>query len=336
MIISERESENPPNVDRADGDLFEASRSLISPVGDFRGITRQKLNEIARQHGIDLATAWWCDQIRRCEEQRDFIRAVESRDHPVSEERPNIVLVPGAFYGQHRHTGADGDQIIQIAGALGWPCERVAIQSFGRLEVNAARILDHLLQTKAKRVMLVSLSKGSADVAAAMMDRRADRAMSSVCGWVSISGMVTGTPLVQWLRSHRLRTLGVHLLLWCRAQRFAVVDQLCSENGPLAGPLRIPAHLRAFHVVGCPLRRHLRHPWSARGYERIAPLGPTDGGGILLADLARLPGSIYPAWGADHYFQPDWDVRPLIRNVLLHAAQSDAHARATPATRSTA
>jgi hypothetical protein len=212
----------------------------------------------------------------------------------------------------------------------------VDIRSFGALETNAAIVIDHLLQTKASRIVLVSLSKGSADVAVALRHPRADAALARVCGWLSISGITTGTPLAHWLRSHRLRTWGVHLLLWSRGQRFSVIDQLHHDDGPLASPLSIPPHVRAIHVVGCPIRRHLRHPWATRGYDRIAPQGPTDGGGILLAHLARLPGFIYPVWAADHYLQPEWDIVPFIRNALLHAAKSQSQANATPATRSNA
>ena len=43
-----------------------------------------------------------------------------------------------------------------------------------------------------------------------------------------------------------------------------------------------PAHVRVVHVCGFPLQRHLTHPWAARGYSRLSPLGPNDGGGILL------------------------------------------------------
>jgi hypothetical protein len=249
---------------------------------------------------------------------------------------PTILLVRGAFFGEHQHTGADGGQVVQIAREMGWSVELPEIHSFGTLQANAAIILDHLLGSKSSSFLIVSLSKGSADVALAMDDPRSGEAMSRVCGWVSLSGITAGTPLVAWLRSHWLRTVGVHLLLWSRGQRFRVLDQLRNDRGPLQQPLSVPAHIRPIHVIGVPTRRHLRHPWAPRGYERIAPLGPTDGGGILFGDLARLPGDILPVWGADHYLQPDWDVSPLIRSILLHAARSAIQPNAIPTSKSIA
>lgn len=330
----------PPHAKAEDYALFDRARNVFPVNLDWRQISPDQLNEIARVHSIEVATAGWCDAIRNAPEQADFVRAIETavtgRTSPAIVDLPTIVLIRGAFFRQHRQTGADGDRILRIAREMGWPIELVEIDSFGSLERNADAILNHLLRTQASKLMLVSLSKGSADIAMALNDPRAAAAMERVCGWVSLSGLSTGTPLISWLRSHRLRTIGVHLLLWSRGQRFRVLDQLRHNNGPLASRVTIPAHFRTIHVVGFPVRCHLRHPWAPNGYERIAPLGPTDGGGILLADSARLQGRVYPVWGADHYLQPDWDVEPLIRSILLHAARSDVQPNAIPTTKSNA
>lgn len=330
----------PPNADRDDCALFDRARQIIPAASNWRDVSAEYLQTLSQQHGIELATAWWCSAIRSAAEHQELLRAVEGSSEPAtsapSTETPTILLIRGAFYGEHYHTGADGERFVKIATQIGWPVEVVQIESFGRLETNASIILDHLQQTRASRIVLVSLSKGSADIATAMKDPRAGAAMERVCGWVSLSGTITGTPLVKWLRSHLLRTIGVHLLLWSRGQRFAVVDQLRHGNGPLARTPVLPSHIRTIHVIGFPTRGHLRHPWASRGYERVAPLGPTDGGGILLSDLARWPGFVYPVWGADHYLQPDWDFEPLIRNILLHAARCDAQPNAIPTIKSTA
>jgi hypothetical protein len=100
------------------------------------------------------------------------------------------------------------------------------------------------------------------------------------------------------------------------------------------------------HILGFPLRRHLAHPWAPRAYERLAPLGPNDGGGFLLGEVAQLPGTVLPVWGADHYLQPAWDAVPLLRQVLAEAMapesalrqanQSANHPITPPANKSTA
>jgi len=85
----------------------------------------------------------------------------------------------------------------------------------------------------------------------------------------------------------------------------------------------LPVHLRIVHVCGFPLRRHLTHPWAPRAYERLAGLGPNDGGGLLLADCARWPGILCPVWGADHYLAPNWDSQPLVTGIVAAALANE-------------
>jgi len=109
-----------------------------------------------------------------------------------------------------------------------------------------------------------------------------------------------------------------------QGHRAAAVGEMRRGNdGPLAHWPDLPRHLRIVHICATPLARHLRHRWAPRGYERIAPLGPNDGGGILLGDLPRCPGIICPVWGTDHYFQPDWDSTPLLRAIAGAALTPD-------------
>ena len=76
-------------------------------------------------------------------------------------------------------------------------------------------------------------------------------------------------------------------------------------------------------MVGLPLACHLRTRRARRAWRRLVALGPSDGGGILLGDLCRLPGLIYPVWGADHYLDPAWDLRPLVRRIVQAALEVD-------------
>ena len=67
---------------------------------------------------------------------------------------------------------------------------------------------------------------------------------------------------------------------------------------------------------------------ARRSHSRLAALGPSDGGGTLLGDVARLPGRVYPVWGCDHYLNPDWDLAPLISRLLR--CVSDGRAAKVP------
>jgi hypothetical protein len=230
--------------------------------------------------------------------------------------------MPGAFAREYPHTGAHGQRVFELAAMLGWPAERVEVPSLAPMAQNAEALVRVLGRGGSRPTVVVSLSKGGADVRAALERPGAAEEWRKVRAWVSLSGIVTGTPLVAWLRARPLRCCGVRVLLRLRRQRFAVVDELRRGPGaPLDRPLVPPPGLRVVHVNAFPLQQHLGDAWARRGHARLAPLGPNDGGGILLADVARLPGDLYPVWGADHYLRPSWNIRPLLLRILQDAAR---------------
>jgi len=306
-----------------------------------------KLAEVANDHGLEFATAVLYDRILRDVHHGAFFQRARTTPASLPVPPPLVGVVPGAFHREHRGTGADGGRVAAILRSMDCRVECVPVDSFGSLARNASLIAGWLSRHPEQRVVLVSLSKGTADLKVTLTLSHAHELFSNVLAWISISGLPQGTPLVSWLRRRPWRQFGVRLLLRLRGQRYSVVEELRSEaDGPLAFWPSLPRHLRVVHVVAVPLRRHLRHPWAARGYERVAPLGPNDGGGFLLGDVTQLPGTVFPIWGADHYLQPAWDTTPLLRGVfaeamasqpgLGHAAQSAAHPIKPPASKSRA
>jgi hypothetical protein len=271
---------------------------------------------------IDLATAALYHRIRTSPEHRAFIARVDSGEPPPpTGPPPRIFIMPGAFHVEHPHTGAGGERVVQLAARLGWPVERVPVRSLAPMTENATALVHFLSRRPGQPTIVVSLSKGGADVRAAIERPDAGEALRDVRAWVNLSGIVTGTPLVGWLRDRPLRCLGVRLLLRLRRQRFADVAELChADVTRLARPFALPSGLRAIHVFGFPRVRDLSNDWARRAHARLAPLGPNDGGGILLDDVARLPGHVYPVWGADHYLRPPWDVNLLLLSILREAA----------------
>jgi hypothetical protein len=271
--------------------------------------------DLVEAQGIDFATAVQYQRIRLHSRHAQFIDAAESSDPLIpSAEVPRVVIVPGAFHRQYPRTGADGQIIRGVAADLGWPVERVEVPSLGTMEENAVAIASLLRRLPNGPVILVSLSKGSSDVCAALARPELADAFANVRKWLNLSGIISGTALIAWLRSRPLRYWGVRTLFALRRQRFAVVHELRREPGaPLCAPIILPSHLTAIHVVGFPLVRYLSDDWARRGHARLAPLGPNDGGGILLADCEDFPGHVYPAWGADHYLRPDWIKQRLAR-----------------------
>jgi hypothetical protein len=315
-------------------DILAEDRELISRAAAseecpaLRECSPSALCRVARERGLDFATALLYDRVLQCPENREFFQRVNATGLSVVGNPPLVGIVPGAFYLEHKNTGADGAQIATILKSINCRVERVPVASFGSLAHNAAIVADWLSQRREQRVALISLSKGSADLKIALGLPNATELFRNVESWVSVSGLPQGTPLVAWLRRQPLRRLGVRLRLRLRGQRYSVVEELRPEtDGPLAAWPSLPPHLRVLHVVSFPLRRHLAHPWAARAYERVAPLGPNDGGGFLLADAANLRGTVFPVWSADHYLQPAWDAASLLRRILVEALSPPADVR---------
>ena len=272
---------------------------------------------------IDAATMALCELVRDSSRHAALIQRIESGEPPaIDGAAPRVVVMPGAFHEHHAHTGADGRRVLELAAQLGWPAEVAPMPSLGSMTANAALLIEFLKRRRGRPIILVSLSKGGADVRAALDRPNAATELRDVQTWVNISGIVTGTPLVAWLRARPLRYWPVRLLLRLRGQPWAAIEELRHGPGaPLTRQLVLPSGMRAIHVAGFPRIRDLSNDWARRGHARLAGLGPNDGGGILLRDLLDLPGQLFPVRGADHYLNPAWDIRPLLLRILLEAAR---------------
>ena len=231
-------------------------------------------------------------------------------------DRVTVVVVPGAFYREHPESGADGGFVLEQARRLGCKTALVPFDSFGTLKHNVQFLCDWLRRQPTGPLILVSLSKAGAEVRLALAEPGAFR---NVIAWVNVSGLVRGTPMVNWLLRHPARALLIRLMFWWKSYAWTGVKELeWGPTGTLAGEFHVPADLLVVHLFGFPLARHLSRPLARRGHRRLTPLGPNDGGANLLADLVGLPGLIYPVWGADHYLQPAWDIQALLRRVICY------------------
>jgi hypothetical protein len=114
----------------------------------------------------------------------------------------------------------------------------------------------------------------------------------------------------------------IRAFAWWRRYPFEVLHEIKRDgNKRLENAFAWPAHLRIYHVIGFPLRRRMTNPWAQRAHRRLEAWGPSDGGGILLGDAVRWPGTIVPLWGADHYLQHDrYDVAALVLRLLARGA----------------
>ena len=323
---------------------LEDDARLLASAAAWGGppLTNASVATVSRERGIAFATALLHEQLVRVPANAEFLRQARAR-LPRLPTDILLGIVPGAFHREHRNTGADGARVLAIARELGVAAEVIPTRSFGTLEENAEIIQRWLESRRDRRLALVSLSKGGADVKQALSLPGAKENFANVRAWISFSGTVRGTPLIAWLRRRPLRWWSVRLLLWWRGQPRETLDDL--RHGPdtrLARWPVLPPHLRVVHVCGFPLQRHLAHPWAGRAYGRLAALGPNDGGGNLLADALDFPGVVCPVWGADHYLSPRWDALPLLTGIIAvaltprQASESASNPSTPPESRSSA
>ena len=310
----------------------EADRELLGKAaGESRFENCRKLNvatlgKIAASEGLEFATALAYDRVLREARNRAFFDLVARSAAERIDPEVLFAIVPGAFYQVHRHSGADGARLVRILRAAGARVEILPIGNFGRVQENAGMIADWLDGKRGEKVVLLSLSKGSADVKMALRER--PELAAKLLGWVSLSGISNGTALVDWLGRQRWRMVGIRFYFWWRRLEMAALEDL--RTGELLedwGSAR--EELPLVNVCGFPLKRHLTHRWAPKGYRRLARLGPNDGGGILLAEVTQRPRIVFPVWGADHYLTPSWDCEAQLRTVLALAAAGalrDGHA----------
>jgi hypothetical protein len=216
------------------------------------------------------------------------------------------MIAPAALYQEWPAFGGDGRAVQEAALEIGLASTRIPVPSLGSVSENAAIIRAALALESEKSVVLVSLSKGGADTRVALTGGGAPgRAVRS---WLQIGGLIRGTPLVSNLLAiigRRLRVLG---------------DLSYGPGSLLSSRFEAPPGMQVINVVGFPLTRHLRGRLRSR-HRKLAQYGPNDGC-TLLRDAIVEPGSVYPVWGADHYFRlPGMD--RLLRGLLRCAAASE-------------
>lgn len=272
---------------------------------------------------VDIATSRLFDQVRNAPQHAAFIQAVdEIRSQPLPSRRlrATLAVAPGALYREFPHTGADGRTLCEQAAKLGAPAHVIPVQSTGTLADNARQIADWLRRRPAgETIILASVSKGGSDVKQALAE--SPDAFCNVAAWISVCGILDGSPMVNWLRAQKLRMGFYRLLFFLRRLDFRVLTDLAYGPGaPLDFELVVPPHLRVVHVAGFPLMEHLTNRLARTCHRRIAPHGPNDGA-VLLADVCSLPGRIYPVWGSDHYMRPVWELRSLAGALLTYLGE---------------
>ncbi|MCA9071875.1 MAG: hypothetical protein KDA84_23265, partial [Planctomycetaceae bacterium] len=151
----------PPLEDEAE--LFqrvETWRNNISQTKTTALYDAVFFEKLTAEKGLDFATAFLFHHLThhpRYAEAIWQIQEFQKREElaPIAKEAI-VALIPGAFYGEHPETGADGQTIRETATQLGFQAELVPVQSVGSLTENAQIICDWLHQQPSVPIILVS------------------------------------------------------------------------------------------------------------------------------------------------------------------------------------
>lgn len=299
--------------------------------------SREELALVAQRYSTDAATLLFIEAVsvapaarrlrQRYERELSHVRQVGV--HEARPEVPDdmlILLVPGWFYRSH---GAETNADYRIQRALyerwGIRHELVPIDENGTVENNAVIVAKAIREaSREHQIFLVSASKSGAEVALALGRELAYDETHAILGWLSIGGVVRGSPLADrilepdicWFVELKLRLEGFDLE--------GAKSMQTSRVRPAFEALRFPTHVRIHTYVPVPLSGHVTERGSF-GYGRMRALGPNDGLTLLSDEL--IPGATpILAPGVDHFLGLDdqriWSTA-IFRVIMMELAHRE-------------
>jgi hypothetical protein len=305
-----------------DADVLARARAAYPGV-EYEHCNGELLGDLSRRHGVDFATTFYFDRIRRAPQNRALVEALDREPPPpIAPRRGKVLIVPALFYRERPEIGGDGLVVQRAAREAGLDAEMLPIPSAGTARENAAVLRSLLPDRVTEPTVVVSLSKGAADT------RLAFESMTTIPeglrAWVIVSGLVHGTPAIDWLLARWWRRVALQYLL----ARGGAPTELASEfttRSALSRRASAPAGLLVVNLIGCPLSHHLTTRFGRMRHRQMAHLGPNDGL-TLLRDAIVEPGLVYPVWGTDHYFKSP-GVPELMRRLIVFLFSSQLPAR---------
>ena len=151
----------------------------------------------------------------------------------------------------------------------------------------------------------------------ALGEKLPPEALSHVRAWISVGGILRGSPYAdRFLRWPMRWVAQVGLVL--QGLDPGVLQNISTQvRRPAFDRLRLPTHILTLQYVGVPLSGQIGRDVRSR-YEALRPLGPNDGLTLLADEL--LPGGIIVTdIGLDHYYRdPAIDLKTLaLAQVVL-------------------
>lgn len=265
---------------------------------------RNELKHLTDEFSVDFAALYFADQIVQIPVNRRFRRAFdeayeytlralpESRVKlPATASDYEVLVVPIYLYKRLLGSGADLAAPREALKKAGLDCHFVETEDDGAIEVNAELVADAIRSRaqSGRRLIVISASKSSSEVALALTQLEpADT--RHVAAWISIAGVLQGTPLVD---EHLFQELEFLVGKVDDAGKDSLTPERSRQR---FDSFRVPNHVLVINYLGIPITGSISF-WARRGVVSLQKYGPSDGisllsdmifpGGLTLADLGN-------------------------------------------------
>lgn len=297
-----------------------------------RPLDRDSLREITEEFSTDFAALFFVSRLyenprnRRAQEAfHSYLRSIRNKGFSeisrIAQRFTSylIAFVPGYAYKRDPATGADFALQRRIMDRAGFNTVLIQTDEIGTVEENAFVLVEELsrLTQQYDKILLVSASKGGAEVALAIGKLMAAQELRHIKAWISIGGLLRGSPsadqALRWPRSWLAR-----IAFFFTGLRADVIENLSTKKRrAVFADLIFPNQLLTLQYVGVPLSGHIgKH--VERRYLDLRMLGPNDGL-TLLADELVPGGVVVTDIGLDHYYaDPEIDLKTFaLASVVL-------------------
>jgi uncharacterized protein YkvS len=285
--------------------LFDAYES--------KPLNTNTLAEISAKYSPDVATFYFLQSIYKTDVNRQaqdlYTNYVENLDSNntynglVKLKEYYIVFIPGLAYREDTSTGADFAQQRKLLADLGVKNELIETDEWGLSEYNAEVIAKQLKELSAvhNKIIVVSASKGGLETAIALGKILNPEETKSIAAWVSVGGILRGSPIADDYLSAPKCWLA-EFSLWIKGRNLDIVkDMSYKRRSDYFKDLSFPANLKIIHFVAVPLATQIADEVKDR-YCSMIRFGPNDGL-TPIADELTENGIVISEIGLDHFFR---------------------------------
>jgi hypothetical protein len=233
-----------------------------------------------------------------------------------------IVLIPGLFYKANQEIGGDGRQIIKLANELGFKSDTIQINPIGSLLENSNIICDYLNRNQNQKKILITISKGSADLKEASFQCHKEFMNDSIISWINLAGLNKGSHLINEIDKSFMKKLWI--LYYSKKIGFSYNDFLSlkvgNSNYKLNKDLSFGEKFRIINFIPFPLERHVTE-LAYDNFIILSRYGINDGLS-LLGDSFEKNAINIPVWGVDHYLKVQKNEWNYFQKILIYEANT--------------